>query len=73
MKDRKFEGKNYHYWFTSNIKEGVDGPSHRLIKKYGGEVREIKTHMGWSFYYRGVDLNKIPRKAFSSASLYNTL
>jgi hypothetical protein len=70
MKDRKFEGKGFHYWYTSKNKDGEDGPSHRLIHKYGGEVREIKTHMGWSLYYRGVDMNKIPKKAFSSASLY---
>lgn len=70
MEDRKFDGKGYHYWFTGNTKDGIDGPSHRLIKKYGGDVREIKTLGGWALYYRGVDLNKIPKSAFTKASLY---
>jgi hypothetical protein len=69
MKDKLFDGKKFKYWYASNAKDGEDGPSHRLIHKHGGEVREIKTHMGWVIYYRGVDLNKIPRKAFSSADL----
>jgi hypothetical protein len=70
MKEETIGGKKYQYWYTSNTKETQESPSARLIKKYGGTVKIVKTLGGWAVYYRGVDLNKIPKKAFTSAELH---
>ena len=58
------------YWFTSNIPEGKDGPSAKFIRLHGGECKEVKRAHGHAFYYKGVDLDKIPRRAFESHKLY---
>lgn len=69
---REFGGKIFKLWFTGNTADGKDGPSHRLIRKHGGVCKEVKLSNGdFAFYYRGVNIDKIPQKAFHDTSLFD--
>ena len=59
-------GKVYKLWYTSNTQDEKN--SKDLIEAHGGTVKIVKSGKGCAFYYRGVDLNKIPRKEFEKYS-----
>ena len=72
---REFGGKIYQLWFVSNDADGIHGPNHKLIKYHGGKCKEVKVskgeYAGWfALYYRDVNINKIPKREFSSPRLY---
>jgi hypothetical protein len=72
---REFRGKIYRLWFVGNNADGIDGPNHKLIRYYGGKCKEVKItngeYAGWfALYYRGININKIPKRSFHDTKLY---